>query len=194
MASTLFLDPYAFTDLLFLQSHHLKKLHSISGATDLEAPEWTVSTWGSTALFELDVPGKRAKFFNATIPMHLRYLPPSNFSTILLPAPWPVVFYACPAEKGSKFATSPFDRTNLGYDGLFGINTVFYHAEGTAPDRLVETLEVPVLDLTKSNMVEAGTTLTILLGTVWVLWIIVRGLARNWQGTVGPKKDPKKRQ
>ncbi|KAF2669437.1 PIG-X-domain-containing protein [Microthyrium microscopicum] len=179
LPSTLFLDRYAFTDPLFLSSHHLAAMHALSGATDLEAPEWTVETWGSAALFEL-APPDNGSGFNATIPLHLRYLPPLNASTLLHPVAWPSVFWACTAEMGSKYSSSPFDRRDLGYDGLFGSNTRFEHLTPAA--HAVSTLNIPVLDVRRTSKVESGTSAVILIGTLWVCWVLMRGV---WRGGVG---------
>jgi hypothetical protein len=169
-------------------------MHAISGATDLEAPEWVVPTWGSAALFELATPNleQSSEKFEATFPLHLRYLPPFNASTILTPVPWPTVFWACPAEKGSKYNTSPFDRTNLGYDGLFGTNTLFYHVPPSQEvSRIVETLSVPVLDLQKATSVEMGTIITVLGGTLWVLYILLGSLWKNGYSRTTQSKSKK---
>jgi hypothetical protein len=37
------------------------------------------------------------------------------------------VFWVCSAVEGSKFVSSPFDRINLGFEGLFGSRTLFYN-------------------------------------------------------------------
>ncbi|KAI1573798.1 PIG-X domain containing protein [Pyrenophora tritici-repentis] len=120
LPSYLFIDKYQFTDALFLASKNIKSLRSLSGATDLEAPDWVVEEWGSAALFQLAVPKK------------------------------------------SQHASNPFDRTHLGYEGLFGPKTRFLHvdpkpdvdAKGqelirekllVGDDWLVEFIKVPVL-------------------------------------------------
>jgi hypothetical protein len=186
LPSTLFFDKYPFSDPLFLASHSLISMHAISGATDLEAPEWVVPTWGSAALFEL-----APDTAEATFPLHLRYLPPFNASTILAPVPWPTIFWACPAEAGSKYNTSPFDRTNLGYDGLFGTNTLFYHVPPAQDvSRVVETISVPVLDLQKATSVETGTIITVLGGTIWILYILLTSV---WKNGYNHKQDKGKK-
>ena len=92
--------------------------------------------------------------------------------------PWPVVFWACDADDGLKMGVNPFDRIHLGYDGLFGPKTMFYHwlprplVGGNAT--LVETLSVPVLDLDRTQNVERGTVVVVLLGLVWVCWKLLR--------------------
>jgi len=70
-------------------------------------------------------------------------------------------------------AASPFDRVNLGYEGLFGPKTMFYHvppANSSSGGRLVEEIQVPVLDLDQAWYVEWGTVVAVALGTLWVCW------------------------
>ncbi|KAK3060603.1 hypothetical protein LTS18_008178 [Coniosporium uncinatum] len=176
LSSTFFIDKYQLQDPLFMSSVNLRALRSVGGETDLEAPDYTVKAWGSAALLELATPpnenehGENAQW-TVDIPLHLRYLSPSHNNSGHADAslPWPVVFWACTAEDGTKMSSSPFDRTNLGYESLFGERTYFYHvppAAGTA--KLVETLQVPVLDLNKSWYVEWGTVAAVVLGALWV--------------------------
>lgn len=188
LPSALFIDKYQFSDALSLSSQNLVALRSISGATDLEAPDWVVPQWGSAALFELAVPSSAAAgsagtahsaLHNISIPMHLRYLPASGTAHSPVDVPWPVVFWACRADEGSKHAQNPFDRRHLGYEALFGPKTRFMHVQ---PDeqaqRLVETIEVPVLDTGRVGLVEAGTVgivVTAFLGLCWVLFGRVGG-------------------
>lgn len=113
-----------------------------------------------------------------------------------LETPYPVLFWACTADEGSKFPINPFDRVNLGYDGLFGPRTLFYHFSPSAPPpgvnaardgingeggdgRLVNRLSVPVLDLDQSRYVESATAVGVLVGFLWVCWC----LFRTWRVT-----------
>jgi PIG-X / PBN1 len=198
LPSTVFLDKYPFSDPLFLESHNLRALRGLSGETDLEAPEWVVNSWGSAALFELNVPtsGNLDKSFNVTIPMHTRYLPPQDASHVLLPIPFPAVFWACPSDNsGGKFAVSPFDRTALGYDAMFGGNTLFYHVppatyNSATGGKAVASLKVPVLDTGKAQYVGAGTVGVVVLGMLWIVWSLWRGV---WsKGSTGPTKASSK--
>lgn len=72
---------------------------------------------------------------------------------------------------------NPFDRVNLGYEALFDPATTFYHflpqprEEG---GRLMEHVQVPVMDLQESGWVESGTVGVIILGALWVMWKILR--------------------
>jgi hypothetical protein len=73
---------------------------------------------------------------------------------------------------------NPFDRTNLGWDGLFGPRTMFYQLHPESK-HLVSSVEVPVLKLTGEGMfnaknVELGTCVAVVLGFLWVLWRLVR--------------------
>ncbi|PNS15861.1 hypothetical protein CAC42_4313 [Sphaceloma murrayae] len=222
--STLFIDRYQFSDTLFLTSQNLVALRNLAGETDLEAPEWVTRRWGSSALFELLVPddvpkAQRPKSpsdaWVVNIPMHLRYLPPrgqndsSTFPPSLMSSddipgvngtrytsvPYPVVFWACPAESGLKMSVNPFDKVNLGYDGLFGPKTMFWHVPPNKPveadslsgteEGLVAELEVPVLDLDKSQNVERVTGLVVLLGFAWICWRLYAGLSGQGEA---PKK------
>jgi hypothetical protein len=217
MSSPLFIDRYPLSDPLFLASHNLKALHSLSGATDLEAPDWINSAWGSAALFEIapSSPSDKVageKDFKVTIPLHLRYLTPTNSSTAnglrTHPVPNPIVFWACTAESGTQFTTSPFDRRNLGYDSLFGERTMFFHfnpearaANGRAAsasslgnEAMVTYIDVPVLDLDRMSAwaVEWGTVAVIVMGSAWVCWALARVLMRDITGK-GKEKDAKRK-
>ena len=206
LPSALFLDRYQLSDPLFLASQNLIALRSLSGEEDLEAPDWILARWGSSALLELSTPNDPSApashitsddndDWTVTIPTHLRYLPgpqhANDTSThATLEIPWPTVFWACQADAGTKMSNNPFDRTNLGYDGLFGSRTMFYHilprtsnlagagfvgeVEGVR-GRLVAEVKVPVLDESWAGIVRAGTGLVVLLGFAWVVWKMVKG-------------------
>lgn len=174
--AALFLDRYQLGDDLYLASQNLVALHALSGEEDLERPAWAINQWGSAALIELASPKAVDQIkdtWTVTIPTHLRYLNATSSATGHAPVhvPWPVVFWACEAEEGLKMKTNPFDRVNLGYDGLFGPKTMFYHIPPT-PDRerLVEQLSVPVLDPAQAAGVPLGTLLAVLAGFGWICW------------------------
>lgn len=167
---SIFADRYQLSDPLFLASKNLSALHHITTPVDLEAPTYTMNIWGSSLLLEL-APPSTASSFTAQIPLHLRYLPPSSSGQSTLDIPYPIVFWACVADEGSKFPINPFDRVNLGYDGLFGPKTMFYHLSPEG-ERLINDISVPVLDSKKSGYVEAGTAGVVLLGFAWVLWCL----------------------
>lgn len=84
--------------------------------------------------------------------------------------------------------TNPFDRVNLGYDGLFGPRTMFYHLQPASDGKsLLEEIRVPVLDLGGSSMklVESGTVTMVVLGFLWVslkLLAVIRGILGEKKG------------
>ena len=174
LPSTLFPDKYQLSSPLFLESKNLRSLRSVSGETDLESPNWAIEKWGSAMLVELATPQAGAssnhELWHADIPLHLRYLSPSTSGAATTEIPWPVVFWACRAEEGTKMNVNPFDRVNLGYDGLFGPKTMFYHLSPNNSGTLVETLSVPVLQTQRASWIEPGTVVVVLLGFCWVLW------------------------
>jgi hypothetical protein len=70
-------------------------------------------------------------------------------------------------------SVNPFDRVNLGYDGLFGPKTMFYQLSpqpANSSGLLLETVDVPILDLDKARAVEIGTVVVVVLGFLWVCW------------------------
>ena len=72
---------------------------------------------------------------------------------------------------------NPFDRVSLGYDGLFGPRTMFYHLQPTnKAEFLLEELKVPVLNTDGPHVgwVDYGTVMIVLLGFSWVCWILGR--------------------
>lgn len=169
LPSSIFIDRYQFSDPLFLASNNLVALRSLSGEEDLEAPDWAVTQWGSAALFELAHPKQEhpgTGNWTVTVPMHLRYIDKTTAGTgTAIALSRPVVFWACEAEEHSKMTTNPFDRTNLGYDGLFG-KAMFYHMP--ASGEIVANLELPAMEETSG--VALGTAVAVLIGFGWVLW------------------------
>ncbi|KAG9531599.1 PIG-X-domain-containing protein, partial [Aureobasidium melanogenum] len=185
LPSSVFIDRYQLSDPLFLASQNLVALRSLSGATDLEAPVWTTPQWGSAALLELahpESPSVNNDTWTVTVPLHTRYMPPSTDGTHAAHIPWPAVFWACEAEDGLKMSVNPFDRTNIGFDGLFGPKTLFHHIGASYEAKtLMETLDIPVLNETKTRFVELGTGVAVLLGFLWVLWCLVRPARKGLQ-------------
>ncbi|KAJ5378727.1 hypothetical protein N7509_011846 [Penicillium cosmopolitanum] len=185
LPSSVFIDQYQVgtDDPLFLQEHNLVAVRAFSGETDLEAPDWAIDRWGSTWLLELATPSADsadpASNWTSTIPMHLRYLNPSESGYRSAAVPWPVVFWACSTEEEGEMGKNPFDRTNLGYDGLFGPRTIFYQLH-PASQHLVEELDVPVLKLKdgeglfQARNIELGTSVVIILGFLWIIWRLAR--------------------
>ena len=184
LLSPFFPDKYQLANPLLLQSLNIRAIRSIAGYTDLEAPDYAVEAWGSSMLVELAPPENlsEADEWNATIPLHLRYLAPTNDTDGISETdlPWPIVFWACPAEEGGgKMSTNPFDRVNLGYDGLFAAGTVFHHLNpvlknARAEEQLIGKVKVPVLDAgwwgMREGCVEGGIGAVILLGWLWIVW------------------------
>lgn len=174
---TIFADKYQLEDPLFLASKNLTALRYISQPVDLEAPEYVMKSWGSSVLLELkptldplDEP------FTAEIPLHLRYNAPKHGGEKTFYVPYPVVFWACAVKEGTLFPNSPFDRVNLGYDGLFGPRTLFWHLDPVAEaekERLVMDGIVSVLDLDKSKSISTATAVVVLTGFAWVVWKLI---------------------
>jgi len=170
----------------------------VSGETDLEAPDWAVERWGSAMLIELAPPdpgsGAVQNSWHAEIPLHLRYLRPTESGFAPADIPWPVVFWACTAEEGSKMNVNPFDRVNLGYDGLFGPKTMFYHFDPALNRQnstrgLMERLQVPVLVAGTSVWIETGTIIVVVSGFLWVFWkLLLVASGRDMSKVHGKKK------
>ena len=185
LPSFVFPDKYQLSSSNFLASKNLRSIRSLAGETDLEAPDWVTKRWGISMLLELAPPPTQEKgvgAWNADIPLHLRYLVPDATGQRSVEVAWPVVFWACPAEEGTKMNTNPFDRVSLGYEGLFGPRTMFYHLEPQASSgaqRLIEGLQVPVLDVERVKNVERGTVAIVLVGTLWLISKLARILWTN---------------
>lgn len=201
----IFPDKYQLSDDLFLASKNLTALRYVSQPVDLEAPEYVMDLWGSAMLLELSPrPSHAPEAFTAEVPLHVRYLAPAEGGYENRSVPYPAVFWACHAEEGTKFPTNPFERVNLGYDGLFGPRTVFYHVPpAPGSEKLLSTITVPVLDTRKASWVNAGTSAAVLLGFTWVLWKLfvsyTQQASANRAGATGkvePEagRDKKKRQ
>jgi len=206
---TIFPDQYQLktNDTLSRKSHGWKTVKSVTGELDLEAPDWTVKTWGSDVLIELDTPdeGEDLKAMNVTIPLHLRYLPPAEGGFRNISVSWPIVFWAC---DGPEERFSPFDRRHLGYDMAFPPDTSFYNLHPqrqtttgekgdiiSASAPFVETIDVPVLRISdeggwldSAGIVENATVLVILVAFGYLVYIL------NYTGmrpraTASKKKD-----
>ena len=113
-----------------------------------------------------------------------------------------MLFWACTADEGSKFAINPFDRTNLGYDGLFGPRTMFYHLSPKYPSHErgnewtdgYSVIDVPVLKQGYADWVEMGTAAVILLGFGWVMWKLWLVWKTEGYGRHGAVRAEKKKQ
>lgn len=219
LPSYLFVDKYQLSSPNFLASNNLRSIPSISGETDLEAPDWAIRKWGSSLLLELAPPVRvvgsgSGESWHADIPVHLRYstsmIPPCSKTNCSLPTstsqpspnmrgerdllvPWPVVFWACPSDEGTKMNTNPFDRVNLGYEGLFGPRTMFYHVQPSSHGKpLIETLKAPVMEMDGAGWVEIATVVIVFGGFLWICGILIGVIEENtkWSGTtIREKKD-----
>lgn len=176
---TVFADKYQLGDELFLASKNLTALRYISRPVDLEAPDYAMRSWGSSLLLELQPPNVKSVRddhpWTAEIPLHLRYLSPGSQGYKDVKVPWPAVFWACTAEDGTRFPNNPFDRVNLGYDGLFGPRTLFWHinAKPEVGENLYHKIQVPVLDLARANGINTGTATVVLMGFFFVVWKLI---------------------
>ncbi|KPI41586.1 Protein pbn1 [Cyphellophora attinorum] len=197
LPSHTFVDPYSLkiSDPNFRSTYHIQAVHSLTGHLDLEAPDYIPSSpWGSSLLFTPTLPELDADLtspWEVTVPLHLRYLPHSNATSHeQVTLPYPVVYFACPAEADSaaKFPVNPFDRVHLGYDGLYGPLTTFFHLnpqpEPTAmgSDKLTLTLSVPVLQTGVTltpYAIELVTLLAISVGFLWITAKLWLGLKRE---------------
>ena len=180
LPSAFFVDKYQLSSPNFLALRNLRALRALTGETDLEAPDWLVSGWGSTVLLELITPPSvKQDEWSIGIPLHLRYTKMSKSSKAetaegqtSAAIPWPIVFWACPANRGTKMKTNPFDRVSLGYDGLFGPRTMFHHLQPSSNESLGETVLVPVLDVSGAAWVERGTVSLVILIFTWICWVL----------------------
>lgn len=178
---SIFPDKYQLADDLLLASKNLTALRYVSQPVDLEAPEYAMKLWGSAILLELSPPtAEKPKQWAVEVPLHLRYLVPSQGGYQDIDIPYPAVFWACEAVEGTQFATNPFDQASLGYDGLFEPSTAFWHVDPrpSTGEQLINRVTVPVLDLDKSKWVNRGTAAAIIIGFAWIVWKLLPGLAR----------------
>lgn len=167
----IFADRYQLADELFLASKNLSASRYTSLPVDLEAPAYTTEVWGSSVLLELAPPTSDEKEpWTAEVPLHLRYLKPSESGEVQVEVPYPALFWAC--SSGAELHKNPFDRISLGYDGLFGPETVFWHITPRAAsgNRLTNPVTVPVLKEEGAAWIGFGTSLVVALGFAWVLW------------------------
>ena len=89
-------------------------------------------------------------------------------------------------------STNPFDRVNLGYDGLFGPKTMFYHlSPSTGVKRMVEEIKVPILNVDEARWVPVGTLIAVVAGFAWVYWQLWRtaGFESKKRGARGKKTE-----
>lgn len=200
----IFADRYQLSDPLFLSSKNISNVHYISEPIDLEAPSYSLSSWGSSVLLSLSPTSAHAE-----IPLHLRYLKPNEEGHQDIEVPVPAVFWACKSVSEEPYAGNPFDRVNLGYEGLFGERTVFYHLspeealannEGISlakalggRQRMMRHVRVPVLDSQGTKWIETGTAGVVVLGFLWVCWCLYGVWKKSGYGRVA-KAETKKMQ
>ncbi|KHO00780.1 protein pbn1 [Metarhizium album ARSEF 1941] len=173
LPKTLFADRYQFADQLLLASKNLTASRYTSLPVDLEAPAYTTKKWGSSVLLQLAPPSSNeAETWTAEVPLHLRYLEPSASGKVDIEVPYPAVFWACELGANADLSNNPFDRSRLGYDGLFSDNTVFWHAtpRPAVGNRIMAPISVPVLKEHGVSLVGFGTAAAVSLGFAWVLW------------------------
>ncbi|KAL7913384.1 cytochrome P450 [Trichoderma velutinum] len=194
----IFADRYQLADELFLASKNLAAAKYVSEPVDLEAPAYTTKEWGSNVLLELAPPKDKAAAKNwiVEVPLHLRYLKPSPTGKEVAGIPYPVVFWACNSEQDIGYAVNPFDRINLGYDGLFSPGTTFWHVSPrpAADGRLINSISVPVVTEGASQWVGVGTAVVVGLGFLWVLMKLMGGYAKSGHGTVKTTEDKVKKE
>ncbi|KAG8415042.1 protease B nonderepressible form [Metarhizium acridum] len=184
---TIFADRYQFADQLFLASKNLTASWYTSLPVDLEAPVYTTKTWGSSVLLQLAPPNpNEPESWTAEVPLHLRYLEPSVSGKVDIEIPYPAVFWACESGAHVDLSNNPFDRTRLGYDGLFSENTVFWHAtpRPATGDRIMTPISVPVLKQDGASLVGLGTAAAVALGFAWVLWKLAAVFAVSGYGSL----------
>lgn len=185
---SLFIDKYQLDSKNFLESLNLTRIRSLTGETDLEAPNWSSKLWGSSLLLELS---PHAQSFE--IPTHLRYLPPKEGGKGGLGAmekvefPEPAVFWACRSENWGKVGKNPFDRTRLGWEGSFSEQTGYWHLSPNG--EMWKSVEVPVLGLESKEWVKWGTVAAVGAGLGWVVWKVVKSVMAG-----GRVEGEKKRQ
>lgn len=196
LPKTIFADKYQLSDWLFLASKNLSSLRYTSQPVDLEAPEYVMKIWGSSILLELTPPKTNQGAWTAEVPLHLRYLAPTEGGYKDIEIPYPAVFWACNAEEGTKFPNNPFEKVNLGYDGLFGPRTVFWHVdpkpEAGYGARAMGDITVPVLDLDKAKWVNIGTAAVVALGFLWVVSKLAGVLWKTGYGRTRVADEKKK--
>lgn len=195
LPSAVFLDKYQLSSPNLLASKNLRGLRSLIGEADLEAPEWTLTKWGSTVLLELSPPLTERSPWLADIPLHVRYVDESpleyshtssEYANITIP--WPVVFWACPTDVDGKLSVNPFDRKDLGFDRLFAARTQFYHFQPSGLSTRVMGISIPFLSLEHATSVERLSMLGIIGGFLWICLALWRQ-APSTRGEASKKDD-----
>ncbi|KAM0256466.1 hypothetical protein ACHAQJ_004991 [Trichoderma viride] len=197
LPKVIFADRYQLADELFLASKNLTATKYVSEPVDLEAPAYTTKTWGSNVLLELAPPKDNTaeETWTVEVPLHLRYLKPTPTGKEEVGIPYPAVFWACDSGQDVAYAVSPFDRVNLGYDGLFSPRTNFWHVspKPEAGGRLINNINVPVVTEGASQWVGVGTAAAVALGFVWVVLKLVGGYAKSGHSAATEKVEESKK-
>ncbi|KOS19615.1 Protein PBN1 [Escovopsis weberi] len=202
LPKVMFADRYQLADELFLASKNLSAAPYVSRPVDLEAPAYATKAWGSNVLVELlarpEPAGEHEAARTAEMPLHLRYLKPSQTGMADAEIPYPVVFWACePAAADVDLGNNPFDRLHLGYDGLFSRDTVFWHVapRPETGDRLLNRVAIPVLADQASQWIGVGTAAVVGLGFIWVLMRLAGASGRGRErGSVDAKPEQGRKQ
>ncbi|KAL7275686.1 protease B nonderepressible form [Rhizina undulata] len=184
----LFIDRYQLSpsNRELLDSLDIARLVSVNGQSDLEAPDWTSTVWGSSVLVELDA-AKSSEGLETELPLHLRYSEPKSDADITeIKFPWPSLFWACRSEDWQKMGRSPFDRTQLGWEHFFPENTMFYHLSPKTDAKTWGKVDVPVLGLEHAGIIKMGTVGIVFVGFIWVLLKIIS--SRFAAGVKGKKE------
>jgi hypothetical protein len=116
-----------------------------------------------------------------------------------LEIPYPSLFWSCPdADAGLDMIRNPFDRRDLGFDGLFPPATLYYHIppqspnSGKAGGKLSETLVVPTLQKESAGWVAVATAVVVVVGFGWVLGRLVFGAGKETKAKAEKEKQKKK--
>ena len=195
LPKSIFADRYQLSDDLFLASKNLTALRYTSSPVDLEAPAYTTEVWGSNVLLELNPPNTSEEtLWTVEVPLHLRYLNPSESGEVKTEIPYPAVLWACSA--GENFHNNPFDRLSVGFDELFEPETTFWHVtpKPVTGNRLMNPVAVPVLKEEGAAWIGIGTTLVVGLGFAWVLWQLTLVLIRSSKSQTSIKKIEAKKE
>ena len=195
LPKAIFADRYQLADELFLASKNLVASKYTTLPVDLEAPAYTTKVWGSNVLLELAQP--KTGDWSAEIPLHLRYQKPSESGEVSIDIPYPVVFWACDSGEGmTKAETSPFDRSGLGYDGLFSTKTSFWHVmpRPQVGPRILNAVTVPALQNNGIPYIGLGTAAVVGLGLLWILIkLAFGGRSSTPEAKAGDKKAETKK-
>jgi len=159
------------------------QLLSSWGETDLEAPEWNVSKFGSIQFLEV----LNSNTSDIEMTYHSRYITPSSNGTTNFLTPQ--LFYACDGEKiiedYEQIELNPFDNYGLGFDSFFESDTVFFHLDN---GNEVLKFDIPTADVNDYFKVQLITLSVVFLGGFYLLFKLFKAFT-----TTTTKIDSKKR-